>query len=548
MISSVRVIIDINMTDILLIYPPVAKPSEAPAGIARLVGFLRHHGVDCTGADLNLEGLHYLLKNPPQAGDTWSRRAFKHVDKNLKAFGGSHLYQNFDRYKRAVADVNRVLEMVARKSDVDLSLANYQAEALSPLRSADLLAGAELPQNNLYYDFFSYRLSQLIDKHSPSYIGFSLNYLSQALATFAMIGFCRQRYPGLKVVLGGGLVTSWLSRPQADQFERINLFSGLVEHMIAGPGERPLLALLQSKRPGDSAQETAKEAQKPPFKVVPGDSIIPDYRDFAGLDYLAPGLILPYAASSGCYWMRCSFCPEKAEGSCYRQIAPQLVVEQLQRLEQNLQPGLIHFLDNALSPALFKALIKSPPAASWYGFARISDDLCELDFCHKLRQSGCVMLKLGIESGDQEVLQAMQKGISLEQVSKVLGNLQLVGIATYVYLLFGTPTETLLQARKTLDFTVQHSQAISFLNLAIFNLPLYSPESKELEVCDFYSGDLSLYGDFIHPRGWQRQDVRRFLDQEFKRHPAIAAIIKRDPPSFTSNHAPFFVKLALKGN
>jgi hypothetical protein len=34
--------------------------------------------------------------------------------------------------------------------------------------------------------------------------------------------------------------------------------------------------------------------------------------------------------------------------------------------------------------------------------------------------------------------------------------------------------------------------------------------------------------------------VRRFLEGEFKRHPAIAAIVRNDPPYFSSNHAPLF--------
>ena len=58
----------------------------------------------------------------------------------------------------------------------------------------------------------------------------------------------------------------------------------------------------------------------------------------------------------------------------------------------------------------------------------------------------------------------------------------------------------------------------------------------------FYDGDLSLYTDFVHPKGWNRGLVRNFLDREFKRHPAVAAILRRDPPLFTSNHAPFFVR------
>jgi len=149
------------------------------------------------------------------------------------------------------------------------------------------------------------------------------------------------------------------------------------------------------------------------------------------------------------------------------------------------------------------------------------------------------MLKLGLESGDQGVLNAMDKGIDLVLVSRVLSALAEAGIATYVYLLFGTPAETNIEARRTLEFAVRHRAEITFLNLAIFNLPVGSPEARSLEISNFYGGDLSLYHDFRHPRGWSRRQVRQFLDREFKRHPGISPILHRDPPLFTSNHAAF---------
>ena len=134
----------------------------------------------------------------------------------------------------------------------------------------------------------------------------------------------------------------------------------------------------------------------------------------------------------------------------------------------------------------------------------------------------------------------MQKGISLKEASLVLKALAKAGIATYVYLLFGTPTETLDKAYKTLEFTIRHSQRIGFLNLAVFNLPAYGPDVDQLETRPFYDGNLSLYRQFNHPLGWNRNRIRRFLDKTFKRHPAVAPILRRDPPVFTSNHAPFF--------
>ena len=150
------------------------------------------------------------------------------------------------------------------------------------------------------------------------------------------------------------------------------------------------------------------------------------------------------------------------------------------------------------------------------------------------------MLKIGLESGDQRVLDALDKGIRLDTASRVLDNLKRAGIATYVYLLFGTPAEDEAAALRTLEYAAAQHDQIDFLNLAIFNLPLGGPEARQLKLRDFYPGDLALYNDFIHPAGWDRGTVRRFIEKKVRKHPAVQPIIRRDPPIFTSNHAPFF--------
>jgi hypothetical protein len=73
-------------------------------------------------------------------------------------------------------------------------------------------------------------------------------------------------------------------------------------------------------------------------------------------------------------------------------------------------------------------------------------------------------------------------------------------------------------------------------------MPVSMGNAPEVETREFYEGDLSLYTDFIHPAGWDRKRVRMFIENTFKKHPAVSAILKNDPPVFTSNHAPFFVK------
>jgi len=500
----------------LLINPPVVRPCEPPAGIAKLLGTLRMHNVRCRVLDANLEGLTSLLKCPVEADDTWSRRASKHLDSNLSALRHPDLYNNRDRYRRAINDIDRVLGQVARSHDVHLGLANYQDLTLSPLRSSDLIRASEQPEMSPFYDYFMERLSAVFEDEEPSVVGISLNYLSQAIPTFSMIGLIKKLCPDTRLVLGGGLVTSWLSNPGWN-----NPFDGLVDNMVAGPGEGPLLDILG---------------------LSPSDGHAPpDYSPFLEKPYLSPGFILPYSASNGCYWSRCTFCPEKAEGGSYSPLPLEESISDIESLIERERPCLIHFLDNAMSPAFLTAIVANPPSIPWYGFARITHQLTDPDFCKSLKRSGCVMLKIGLESGDQSVLDELDKGIDLTEASMALKNLSDAGIGTYIYLLFGTPSETYREAKNTLDYVIEHQACIGYLNLAIFNMPAYGPDAAVLDTEDFYSGDLTLYRQFRHPGGWDRKHVRQFLEREFRKNPAIQPILRRDPPVFTSNYAPFFV-------
>lgn len=498
----------------LLIFPPVARPCEPPAGIGLLAGFLKANGVGCRLLDANLEGMLWLLGKTAPANDTWTRRAGLNCGRHLDAVRHPSIYSSPDRYRRAVSDLNRLLNVSGKELGITAGLADFKDSELSPVRSADLLRSAENFERNIFYPWFRDRLPAALEDVST--VGISLNYLSQALASFAMIGFLRQQFPEKRIILGGGLVTSWISRP-----DWVDPFGGLVDELVAGPGESTLLSL------SGRADRVASCS-------------MPDYSELPLEMYISPGLILPYSASSGCYWNNCSFCPEPAEGNRYIALPPKRAISDLGILAAEYRPSLIHILDNAISPALLGELQKSPPAPPWYGFVRFNPELADPDYCIALKKSGCVMLKLGLESGDQGVLDRMHKGIDLDMASKILANLKIAGIGVYLYLLFGTPAETEQGARRTLEFVVRHRDAIGFLNLAIFNMPICCDDAREFATNPFYQGDLSLYTDFRHPDGWGRGKVRNFLEKEFKREPSIAAIIRRDPPIFTSNHAPFF--------
>ncbi len=507
---------------ILLIFPPQAKACEPPAGITKIAGFLRANNQQCQLWDANSEAQQYLLEQKQSPADTWTKRAWKNCKANRQALRETELYENQDRYQRAVRDINRVLAKSCDNKGVALSLADYQEAGLSPHESADLLQAASEYKKSVFFRFYQQRLEELLQNSKHAFVGISLNYLSQALPAFALAGFLKDKYPDCPLIIGGGLVTSWLRSPGWQ-----NPFTELFAQMIAGEGELALLKCL-----GNDTHVCHSA---------------PDFNDLALTEYLSPGVIIPYSASSGCYWNRCSFCPEKAEGGSYSKLSSVRVVADLKKLIRTYKPTLIHLLDNAVAPSLMRQLIAEPVGADWYGFARVSQELSDPDFCMQLRKAGCVMLKLGIESGSQEVLDEMDKGINLKLVEETLAALRIAGIATYVYLLFGTPAETLSEARETLAFTVRNAAGIGFLNLAVFNLPQNSQERASLQIRDFSTGDLGLYSDFVHPKGWNRKEVRRFLADEFKIHPEIRPILQRDPPFFTSNHAAFMLQLLNSG-
>ncbi len=585
----------ITTRNILLINPPVARPCEAPAGLAALAGALRSRGVSCVLWDANLEGLLDLVYQLPPVSvagpdaigqlalpgraESWTRRALNQRDANLEYLRGKgaqplghklqpqpqsrHIsveYGSLGRYIAAVKDLDHLLTVASAQAGVTVSLANYQDPALQPVRSGDLLNAAEHPETNIFYPFFTKKLHQLMQGHGGqpehSVVGFSINYLTQALCAFAMIGFVRRHYPSVQVVVGGGLITSWCSRPGWR-----NPFGGLLDdaHIVAGPGEEKLLAIcgvtgdegvFNSGGAGPAGEsvgvDTGVVAEAGAGVMVRSQPVasrlFPEF-SFESLpmeQYLSPGIVLPIPASLGCWWRKCAFCPEKAEGNQYRTMQPAQLLEMLSAQIDRWKPSMVHLLDNAVSPRLMESMIATPPAAPWFGFARFTPHLEDPAFCRDLASSGCVMLQLGLESGDQGVLEQMGKGISLTSASRTLRNLKEAGILTYVYLLFGTPWENLEKAKRTMEFAAVHAPFINYLNLAVFNLPAWGSDAEELETVDFYEGDLTLYRSFKHPEGWGRGQVRHFLDREFKRHPALGAIIRRDPPVFTSNHAPFF--------
>jgi hypothetical protein len=509
------------MASMLLIYPPGARSVEAPIGIARIASFLRLSGQEARCIDLCAEGIEYLLgiELKAEEGDTWTRGAINRRDRAVQDLRDARAYSNPARYARAIGDLGRVLKAASRGSGALASLADYRDLARSPLRRADLIDSALHFETNVFRPLFEDRLGPAVSSMEDGWAGLSICFLSQALCAFAAIGYLRSARPDIRIAIGGGLVTSWVTTGLIDRKES---FGGLVDAVLPGPGEESIGDLL-----GAEGGSTASGL---------------DLDDFDQGLYLSPTRIVPYNFSFGCPWKRCAFCPEKAEDMPYRGIPARMASIELSRLRERYAPGLFHFTDSEVSPLYLRELASNPPGAPWYGFARFSRALLDSEFCESLSASGCVMLQLGLESGDQDVLDRMGKGTRLEEIDAVLKNLKAAGIGSYIYIMLGAPYEDRDAAMRTRNFLRERAELIDFLNVAIFNLPAASEDAKRLETSGFYEGELSLYREFKHPKAWNRQQLRRFIALDLKGSPEIRSIIARTPPVFTSSHAPFLLK------
>lgn len=530
------------MTDILLIQPPALKPSEPPLALAVLLAHLKGQGLSSVAIDANLDATLYLLDGErlaERAGaaiDTSLQRALKHRAAALKLLRSPAAALNFARYSTAVRYLNRLLAVWNSVDGAErLTLGDYQHLGLSPFAPQDLARLAAGEVQTLFADYFSNRLLPQIIAARPRMVAISINYLHQALPAFELAGLLRRALPGVLLVAGGGLVTSW-----QDPLHRLDLRLPPFDRLIFGPGETALTALATGTAADDY---TLVDATRIGF--------VPDF-SFAKLsEYFSPSPVLPLSASRGCYWQRCLFCPEAAAPvHPYTAARPAELPDLMRRLAVDYGVSHIQLTDNAVPVNMLRVLAERAEelhGLSWFGFVRFEAVLEDAGFVAQLAQSGCRMLQLGLESGSQSVLDRLGKGVQLEAAAKILQNLAAAGIASFVYIMLGTPGETEADAEQTLTFLETHAAHIGFLNISIMNLPR---ASGLLDNPEYYgiasaapieaSHPLGLYQQFSTAGAWNRATARRFLERRLLGSTAIRSIVNRTPPLFTSNHAVFF--------
>ena len=213
--------------------------------------------------------------------------------------------------------------------------------------------------------------------------------------------------------------------------------------------------------------------------------------------YQALGFPVSMITGRGCPYS-CIFCQgRKMVGSKARSRKASLVVDEI---EQILSYGFtrINIADDLFTSDREKVhevceeIRRRKLSLTWTAFSRVNT--VDRETLRLMRETGCDCISFGIESGNQEMLKRVRKGITLDQARKAVALCKEAGILPHASFMVGLPGET----PETLKDTSEFSKSLDILYGFHFLAPF--PGTTVREEIDQY--DLEILTD-----DWSRYDA-----------------------------------------
>lgn len=197
--------------------------------------------------------------------------------------------------------------------------------------------------------------------------------------------------------------------------------------------------------------------------------------------YYSPeeAVVFPVNTARGCVF-KCTFCHYVFWHDPYRHRSPESIVGEIQRNQNKYGANYIHFWDelsfHKIGPAekVLDKLIEADLGVHWT--AAVRSDLLgraeipaedRLRVAEKFVKAGCLTLAFSLESGDDEILEAMNKRVKAEYFREQVKVLREVGLVASTSLVFGYPQET----PETIGRTMKLCEELNVYPSAGFLLP-----------------------------------------------------------------------------
>lgn len=302
-------------------------------------------------------------------------------------------------------------------------------------------------------------LAPVVEKEKPDFLviyddGF--NYLTKMCLTamrdaaFEMSAIAKKH--GCTVIVG--------SSDSTDHYEKY--FAHGVDYVVRGEGEEGLrellLALVEGKPvdtiPGIALTKDGASIVTPSRPVLRDLDHLPlpawdlvtidDYRKIWNQHHGYFSLNL--ATTRGCPY-KCNWCAKPIYGNRYNSRSPQHVVREIELLLQQYKPDHFWMCDDifGLKPRWvqeFRDEVKKHNLKFKFKIQSRVDLLLEEDNLQALAESGAETIWVGAESGSQKILDAMDKGTTVEQIYTATRLMKEHGIKVAFFLQFGYLGET----------------------------------------------------------------------------------------------------------
>jgi radical SAM superfamily enzyme YgiQ (UPF0313 family) len=161
------------------------------------------------------------------------------------------------------------------------------------------------------------------------------------------------------------------------------------------------------------------------------------------------------STTRGCPF-KCNWCAKPIYGNYYNTRSPENVVQELKLLKSSFKFDHIWFCDDifGLKPGWlseFARLVNKENLQFKFKIQSRADLLLQENNIEALARAGCDNVWIGAESGSQRILDSMDKGIKLEQISKACNLLKKHNIKPSFFIQFGYPGETM----EDIDLTIK---------------------------------------------------------------------------------------------
>jgi len=353
-------------------------------------------------------------------------------------------------------------------------------------------------------------------------------------AAISIAHHLKRAKPDLTIVLGGAHATLLAEETLAAAPE--------IDIIIRGEGEETIIELLRAlehKQPLDNvsgisyredgkvistaARSTAVDLDSLPFLAY---HLLP-WRRYS--PHPPHGRAFPFAAiitSRGCPY-RCSYCSKPIFGNKFRGQSPERVVEEVAYYQEKFGIKELAFYDDVFTLnkkrayAIADEILKRGLKICWTCETRVN--LVDKELLRHMKQAGCYAIAYGIESASPEILNILNKDITLEQVEEAVGITQEVGLQTIGYFMIGSPGES----PETIDQTIQFAKRLKldfaqfaittpFPGTELYNLYLKN-SGNDIPWENFvYEGTGSKITPVFETDGLSRTDLRYWTRRAYK--------------------------------